>query len=258
MITQCEMEIISHQQIARSIYELVVQGELVDHIDSPGQFVHVRVSPSMDPLLRRPISIAKVDQEKKQMTLLYRADGHGTTVLSQRVVGDSVNILGPLGNGFPIEATAPKEKAYLIGGGIGVPPLYELSRQLVAKGVEVVHILGFETDEVVFYEEEFRALGDTHIATVDGSKGTQGFVTAIMEELGDDFNTFYSCGPMPMLKAVQDTYTHKKGFISFEERMGCGIGACFACVKETKDQSGKGYIKICSDGPVFEAGVVSI
>lgn len=258
MIIQDRMEIVEHKQIARAIFELTLRGKLTGEITSPGQFVHVRVSDSLDPLLRRPISIAKVDRDKQEITLLYRADGHGTGVLSKRITGDTVDVLGPLGNGFPIEATEAGETAYLIGGGIGVPPLYELSRQLTAKGVKCVHILGFESEDVVFYQEQFAALGDTHIATVDGTEGTKGFVTHVMDNLPTDFATFYTCGPMPMLKEVQQAYADKKGYVSFEERMGCGIGACFACVCETKDQSERSYVKICSDGPVFEAGVVSI
>ena len=113
-------------------------------------------------------------------------------------------MLGPLGNGFPVEETKAGETAFLIGGGIGVPPLYELSKQLTAKGVTCVHVLGFQSEDVVFYEEEFNALGETHIVTVDGTAGTQGFVTNVMEKLGNDFSTYYSCGPMPMLNAVQN------------------------------------------------------
>ena len=116
----------------------------------------------------------------------------------------------------------------------------------------------FPVNRVVFYEEEFGALGETHIVTVDGTEGTEGFVTTVMEKLGEDFATYYSCGPMPMLNAVQTAYASKKGFLSFEQRMGCGVGACFACVCETTDKTDKAYIKVCSDGPVFPAGVVAI
>ena len=159
---------------------------------------------------------------------------------------------------FRSDETERGETAVLIGGGIGVPPLYELSKQLTAKGVNCIHVLGFQTAEVSFYEEEFRQLGETYIATVDGTKGTEGFVTEIMEQIGDSFATYYSCGPMPMLNAVQTAYAGKKGFLSFEQRMGCGIGACFACVCKTTENSDQDYVKVCSDGPVFPAGVVSI
>ncbi|MHA6258642.1 dihydroorotate dehydrogenase electron transfer subunit [Sporosarcina sp. CAU 1771] len=258
MIIQDRMTVTSHKQIARNIFEMKLTGKLVGEITSPGQFVHIRVSDSFEFLLRRPISIASINQEINEMTILYRAEGQGTTTLSKKREGDEVDVLGPLGNGFPVEETDTGETAILVGGGIGVPPLYELSKQLTAKGVKCIHILGFQSNDVVFYEEEFSALGETHIVTVDGSKGTTGFVTTVMGELGNDFSTYYSCGPMPMLDAVQTMYEGKKGFLSFEQRMGCGIGACFACVCQTTEGNESAYIKVCSDGPVFPAGVVSI
>lgn len=248
----------SQIEIAHNIFEMKLQGKLVREIKSPGQFVHIRVTDGFDMLLRRPISIASIDRELDEITIIYRAEGEGTRNLSRRNEGDRVDVLGPLGNGFPIEETAAGEVAYLIGGGIGVPPLYELSKQLTAKGVTCVHILGFQSKDVVFYEDEFGELGETYVVTVDGTKGTEGFVTTVMEDLNDSFATYYSCGPMPMLKAVQEMYENKKGFLSFEERMGCGVGACFACVCETTGLAEQNYIKVCSDGPVFPAGVVAI
>ncbi len=258
MIIQDVMVVKSQKEIGHNIFEMIVQGKLVSEITSPGQFVHIRANDAYDLLLRRPISIASINREANEMTILYRAEGKGTTALSKKREGDSVDVLGPLGNGFPVAETAVGETAFLIGGGIGVPPLYELSKQLTAKGVTCVHILGFESKEVVFYEEEFKALGDTHIVTVNGTVGTKGFVTHVMETLGKDFATYYSCGPMPMLNAVQNAYEGKKGFLSFEQRMGCGVGACFACVCETTEKDDRAYIKVCSDGPVFPAGVVAI
>lgn len=252
------MVVMSQKEIARNIFELKLEGKLVGEITSPGQFVHIRPNDSYDLLLRRPISIAAIDKEANEMTILYRAEGPGTKALSTKREGDEVDVLGPLGNGFPLAETEAGQIAYLIGGGIGVPPLYELSRQLTAKGVNCVHILGFQSADVVFYEEEFKALGETHIVTVDGTAGTKGFVTTVMEKLGDDFTTYYSCGPVPMLNAVQEAYVTKKGFLSFEERMGCGVGACFACICETTEKSEQAYVKVCSDGPVFPAGVVAL
>lgn len=258
MIIQDRMTIKSHKMIAQHIFEMKLTGKLVGEITSPGQFVHIRVSDSFELLLRRPISIASIDRQANEMTILYRAEGQGTIELSKKREGDEVDVLGPLGNGFPVEETNPGETAVLVGGGIGVPPLYELSKQLKANGVKCIHVLGFQSKDVVFYEEKFANLGETHIVTVDGSQGTEGFVTKVMENLGNDFSTYYSCGPMPMLKAVQNMYQGKKGFLSFEQRMGCGIGACFACVCETTEGNDKAYIKVCSDGPVFPAGVVAI
>lgn len=253
MIRQQHMKIVSQQEIAKRIFELTVEGDLVNDMMAPGQFVHVRVADSYEPLLRRPISVATYDKEKQQFTMVYRAEGRGTNLLAEKKPGDGLDVLGPLGNGFPVEEAA--KKAYLIGGGIGVPPLYELAKALNKCGIETVHILGFESKDAVFYEAEFKSLGDTHIATVDGSHGTQGFVTHILNELPKDFDAYFSCGPTAMLEAVQWAYPKKKGFLSYEQRMGCGIGACFACVCRTT-KSETDYIKVCSDGPVFQAGVV--
>ena len=237
MILQDRMTVTSQRQIAHNIFEMTLKGKLVGEISSPGQFVHIRVSDSFEPLLRRPISIASIDHIAGEMTIIYRAEGRGTTILSEKRTDDEIDVLGPLGNGFPVEETASGETAILIGGGIGVPPLYELSKQLTAEGVKCTHVLGFQSKDVVFYEEEFNQLGETHIVTVDGSQGTAGFVTNVMSELGNEFSTYYSCGPMPMLEAVQKMYVGKKGFLSFEQRMGCGIGACFACVCQTTEGS---------------------
>ena len=258
MIIQDKMIVKAQKEIAQNIFEMTLSGKLVHEITSPGQFVHIRVSDSYEMLLRRPISIASINEDATEFTIIYRAEGQGTKSLATKREGDIVDVLGPLGNGFPVEETKAGETAFLIGGGIGVPPLYELSKQLTAKGVTCVHVLGFQSEDVVFYNEAFAALGETHIVTVDGTAGTQGFVTNVMEKLGTDFSTYYSCGPMPMLNAVEKVYEGKKGFLSFEQRMGCGVGACFACVCETTEGSEKNYIKVCSDGPVFPAGVVAI
>jgi dihydroorotate dehydrogenase electron transfer subunit len=255
MIRNERMKVAGQREIARNIYELVLEGELADEIREPGKFVHVRARETMDPLLRRPISIA--DYGNGRITLIYRAEGYGTRVISEKESHGQADVLGPLGNGFPVEAAVPGTKALLVGGGIGVPPLYGLSKRLKEAGVEPVHVLGFQTDDVVFYEEEFNRLGETHIATVDGSRGTKGFVTDVMDSLGHEFSVYYSCGPLPMLKAVEEGMTGTEGYLSFEERMGCGIGACFACVCHT-DSNDRGYVKVCSDGPVFKAGVVTI
>lgn len=253
MIRQQRMTVIVQQSIAKNIFELTVEGDLVEEMAEPGQFVHIRVADSFEPLLRRPISIASIDKENNRFTMIYRSEGRGTQILAAKRTGDEIDVLGPLGHGFPVEEA--EKKAYLIGGGIGVPPLYELAKQLNSRGIETVHILGFESKEAIFYEEKFRALGETHIATVDGSHGTEGFVTHILNELPHDFDTYFSCGPTAMLEAVQWAYPQKKGFLSYEQRMGCGIGACFACVCRTT-KSEMDYIKVCSDGPVFPAGVV--
>lgn len=252
-----QLIVVKQNEIAHSIFELTLKGELVSEMKQPGQFVHIKVSDSFEPLLRRPISICSIDHNLKQFTMIYRAEGRGTQLLSKKTTGDSVDVLGPLGNGFPVEEANRGETALLVGGGIGVPPLYELSKRLVEKGVKVIHVLGFQTKEVSFYEDKFRNLGDTYITTADGTLGTKGFVTNVIEDEQIHFNILYSCGPTPMLKALENKYHDKKLFLSLEERMGCGIGACFACVCKTKDdRSGYNYKKVCSDGPVFRVGEV--
>lgn len=251
--------VISQQEIAESIYKLTLKGELVQQMNEPGQFVHLKVMNGNDPILRRPISIARIDKSRNEFTMIYRKEGRGTILLCEKKPGDEVDVLGPLGHGFPVEETQPHETALLVGGGIGVPPLYELSHQLKQKGVKVIHILGFQTKSAVFYEEQFATLGDTYITTVDGSYGMKGFVTDIITEKKISFDTLYSCGPKPMLKALETNYPNQKVFLSLEERMGCGIGACFACVCHTADnENGSTYKKVCSDGPVFRAGEVII
>lgn len=257
MMQKQNMIVVNQTEIAKNIYELVLQGDLVQQMNEPGQFVHIKVAEGIAPLLRRPISICNVDQEKNEFTMLYRAEGQGTKTLSQKKQGEMVDVLGPLGHGFPVEEADAGQTALLVGGGIGVPPLYELSQRLVAKGVRVIHILGFQTKDVVFYEEKFAELGDTYVATVDGTHGTKGFVTDVIDAYGIDFDILYSCGPLAMLRALEGRYKEKKAYISLEERMGCGIGACFACVCHLQeDPSGHSYKKVCSDGPVFPIGEV--
>lgn len=251
------LTIVSQEQIADSIFELVLEGSLVEEMQQPGQFVHVKVDRGIDPLLRRPISICHVDKAKQQLTMLYRAEGKGTTLMSERVQGEEVDLLGPLGTGFPVDAVSKGETALLVGGGIGVPPLYYLSQQLKAKGVNVIHVLGFASKKDVFYEEKFSALGDTYVSTIDGTHGTSGFVTDVITQQQLNFDVLYSCGPNPMLKALEANYKDRRGFLSLEQRMGCGIGACLACVCHLQnDPEGTAYKKICTDGPVFPIGEV--
>ncbi|WP_369902959.1 dihydroorotate oxidase B electron transfer subunit [Bacillus manliponensis] len=257
MIKKQNMIVVNQKEIAKNIYELVLQGNLVQQMNEPGQFVHIKVAEGIALLLRRPISICNVDQEKNEFTMLYRAEGQGTRTLAKRKQGEFVDVLGPLGHGFPVEEAEAGQTALLVGGGIGVPPLYELSQRLVAKGVRVIHILGFQTKDVVFYEEKFAELGDTYVATVDGTHGTKGFVTDVIDNYGIDFDILYSCGPLAMLRVLEGRYKERKAYISLEERMGCGIGACFACVCHLQeDPSGHSYKKVCSDGPVFPIGEV--
>lgn len=253
------MTVKSNRLIAQDIWEMVLAGSLVRQIARPGQFVHVKVGSGFDPLLRRPISIAAVDRKNGALTLLYRVQGKGTRLMAEIAPGARLDVLGPLGNGFPVDALRPGQKALLVGGGIGAPPLYELSRQLKAGGVEVRHVLGFESAAHAFYVEKFSALAPTSVATVDGSWGTKGFVTDVLAAENWAFDCLYACGPDAMLRALEAAYPARHGFFSLEERMACGTGACYGCVCRPKnDPAGTASKKVCSDGPVFEMGEIII
>ncbi|MFC5712213.1 dihydroorotate dehydrogenase electron transfer subunit [Thalassorhabdus alkalitolerans] len=246
------LTVIECTPLAKGIYKMVLQGTMTEEMESPGQFVHIKTSAGTDPLLRRPISICDIDHTNNCFTILFRAEGKGTTELAAKKKGEQVDVLGPLGNGFPIEEAEAGESVVLVGGGIGVPPLYYLGKKLKEKGLHITSVLGFQDKETVFYEEEFKEIGDVVVATADGSYGISGFVTDAIQEKGLSFDWMYSCGPTPMLKALEASYPEARGYVSLEERMGCGIGACFACVCHLQDDpEGTSYKKICSDGPVF-------
>ena len=250
------MTIISQKLIAKNIYELVLSGNLVKGMLQAGQFVNIKVNEVAYPLLRRPISICEINQELNQFTVIYRAEGEGTKLLSQKRAGEQVDILGPLGTGFDIEEVATSETVLLVGGGIGVPPMYEMAKRLHAKGNKVIAVLGFASTCDVFYEEEFKAYADVYIATMDGSHGFKGNVVELMNEKQLDFDWIYGCGPKVMLKAINEQFGQtKKGYLSFEERMACGIGACHACVCQLN--SGK-MARVYKEGPVFKLGEVAL
>lgn len=255
MIHTGKMDIVRHKEIARDVFEITVIGQHTTAMNQPGQFVHIKVSDHHEPLLRRPISICSIDQDTLEFTMIYRVDGRGTKLLSEKRPGDTIDVMGPLGNGFPVVAT-PDIHAWLIGGGIGVPPLYELAKRLSESGVKLTIILGFQSADDVFYEDQFRELGETYVTTVDGSHGLGGFVTDQMALFEQQPAIYYSCGPHAMLHAVENVLPDVPGYLSYEQRMGCGIGACFACVCPTTTGGGD-YVKVCSDGPVFPAGVIA-
>lgn len=257
MIRQENCKIMSNRQIADNIFELVLDGELSAEMKQAGQFVHVKVADGFDPLLRRPISIASINGGS--FTIIYRRQGKGTSLLAEKSTGMTVDVLGPLGNGFPVDEAKPGQTAVLVGGGVGVPPMYELAKQLAQKGVKVVSIIGFQSVNAVFYEKELAEFGEVFVATVDGSFGRKGFVTDILDGLAVQADIVFACGPTPMLRAIENGQYAEKTYLSLEERMGCGIGACFACVCHTQDDpNGFSYKKVCSDGPVFQAGEVVI
>lgn len=252
MIKKETMKVISVNSIAKETIEMVLQNEYISQHASPGQFLHIAVTGHT---LRRPLSIAAVNRSEQTVTILFKVIGGGTEALAAYQVGDALDVLGPSGNGFPLNNLEKATEVLLIGGGIGVPPLYFLGTRLKEMGMNVQAVIGFQSKEFVFYEEKFQALGKTTVVTNDGSYGEKGFVTDVTEQL-TPFEIYYSCGPVPMLQAVTHTFEDKDGYLSFEERMGCGVGACYACVIPTNDDSK--YKKICQDGPVFRANEVSL
>lgn len=253
------MTVVRQKELAKNIFELVLHGDLVTEMNQPGQFLHIKV-PREDLLLRRPLSLAKIDQEKQECTVIYRVEGAGTDYFSQLPNSAELDVLGPLGHGFPIDFIQPEDVAFVIGGGIGVPPMYQLSRELTAKGAKVIHLLGFANKDVVFYEDEFKALGQTLISTDDGSYGVHGHVGNLLEEAlkTNQAAAVYACGSNGLLKTVNREFlTHPHAYLSLEARMACGMGACYACVVHVEDdETGLQSKKVCSDGPVFETGEV--
>ncbi|SEB17558.1 dihydroorotate dehydrogenase electron transfer subunit [Thalassobacillus cyri] len=253
MMIREDMEILSHELVADKTYKMTLKGDMPSHVIQPGQFVHILIDSSDS--LRRPISIADVDLTSGTLTILYKVLGKGTASMAEKPVGEHLDVLGPGGNGYPIEEVSAS-RALLVGGGIGVPPLYYLAKQLKEKGIDVTTVLGFQHADAVFFEDEFRELGEVIVATNDGSYGSKGFVTDILPSLDGRFDTYFSCGPAVMLKAVSETLDDFDGYLSIEERLGCGVGACFACVVPAPEGDAKGYRKICRDGPVFRTGEV--
>ncbi|MFC0188961.1 dihydroorotate dehydrogenase electron transfer subunit [Fictibacillus aquaticus] len=250
------LNVVSQVMIADNIFELTVEGEGVESMKVPGQFVHVRTGEGFSSLLRRPISICDADTANNRLKMVYRAQGKGTAWLSTRSRGDKIDLLGPLGNGFNQDVVEAGGKALLVGGGIGVPPLYYLGRKLAQKGVAVSFALGFQSSKDAFYIEKFKEIGRVAVATADGTIGKKGFVTDVMDKFTAEQPVVFACGPSPMLRALNHKTEGLNAYYSFEERMGCGVGACFACVCEAATPSG--YVKICSDGPVFKKEEVSI
>ena len=231
-------DVIYNKQLTNDIYEMKLSGD-TSHITAPGQFINIKLDGRY---LRRPISICDYDSET--ITIIYKVVGQGTADMSMLDENSCLDVLCGLGNGF--DTSKCSGKAVLIGGGVGVPPLYNLCKKLLAEGKDVTVILGFNKKEEIFYEDEFKALGaKVFVSTVDGSYGTKGFVTDVLKDIEYDY--FFTCGPMPMFKAIEKI-AKTSGQYSFEERMGCGFGACMGCSCKTK----YGNKRICRDGPVLE------
>lgn len=261
MILQEEMTVLSNVKIAPRVFRMVLQGEMVLDMNLPDQFLHIRV-PIPDKVLRRPISISEYDRKAKTCVIIYRVEGPGLADVSQMISGQKLDVMGPLGNGFNLNMPFPKQKALIIGGGIGTPPLVQLARDLVAMGVAVSVLLGFAQKSAVILESEFAAVAsELKIVTDDGSYGRDGNVGVLMDEIDVmAFDAVYACGAAGMLRAVASrTVNHPNAFISMETRMACGMGACYACVVHVGgDETGQQALKVCDQGPIFRASEVVI
>jgi len=247
-------ELIENTKLAEGMYRMRLKGD-VSGITAPGQFINIKLD---DHFLRRPISVCNVEAGAGDavgvVTIIYKVLGQGTEEMTQLETGTKLDILTGLGNGYDAERSG--DRPLLVGGGAGIPPLYLLARQLISSGIKPTIILGYNKSEEIYYVEEFKALGcDVIVTTVDGSQGQQGFVTDAFKDLqekGITFTYFYACGPTSMLKAVyRDVYMRggTDGEMSFEERMGCGFGACMGCSVLVRPG---GYKRICKEGPVLK------
>ena len=235
---QSFFEILTNTPLTSSVYKMTLQGD-TSAITAPGQFVEIALPGKF---LRRPISVN--DWTETSLTLIYKVVGHGTEQMAALPAGTRLDLLTGLGNGY--DTSRSGETPVLVGGGVGVPPLYALCKKLLAQGKKPSVILGFNKESEIFLKQEFEALGvPTYIATADGSVGTKGFVTDVLRNL--HYSYFYSCGPLPMFRAMEAVVT-TSGQYSLEERMGCGFGACMGCSIQTKS----GAKRVCKDGPIFQ------
>ena len=248
------MKVVAQEEIAPAIYKLVLEGEMVEAMRA-GQFLHLRV-PDDAHLLRRRLSISSIDKSKKQCHLIYRIEGSGTAIFSTLKAGDSLDVMGPQGNGFDLSDLDQCSRVLLVGGGIGVPPLLEVAKQLNERSVEVTTVLGFATKDAVILEAELSKYSQVFVTTDDGSYGIRGNVSVVINELDSEFDAIYSCGAPGMMKYINQTfYEHPRAYLSLESRMACGMGACYACVLKVPDSETVSQ-RVCEDGPVFKTGTV--
>ena len=258
---QLKAEVIETKEIADAIFSTRLKTEMAAEA-RPGQFIMINTHSGAH-LLGRPISICDIDAANKTLGIVYRKVGYGTDELSRSKTADRYEITGPLGNGFPIHSAEGKEKILLIGGGIGAPPLLALAKRLPKE--KIIAVLGYRSEKNgLFLKEEFEEnCAGVIIATDDGTAGSKGTVIDAIKENGIDYDLIYSCGPMPMLSAVKKAAEEKniKAYISLEERMACGVGACLGCVVKMRDIDEHSRVKnsrVCTEGPVYEAQEVMI
>ena len=248
---QYQMKITENISLVKDIYRMSLTAEQVDVSGfAAGCFVHIKINDGAL-LLRRPISLYEVKPEESTIRIIYKRVGKGTDLLTKMKIGEELNVLGPLGNGFPILENT--RSVLLAGGGVGVPPLYELGKRLRERQISIVSVLGFQDVAGAYAMEEFQALGKVLVSTMDGSLGQKGTILDVLNSQEIAFDTLYACGPNGMLQALDLKYRGKKrGYLSFEERMACGIGACYGCMLKTN----AGLKRVCKDGPVFALGEV--
>lgn len=263
MPSQVFAKLIKKEKLLEGLYKFSVEAKEIVDIAKPGNFVEIRINENLDPFLRRPISIYNLDKEKGILEFIFQVKGKGTELLAKKNEGDLIDIIGPLGSGtFKFE---DKKNIAVIGGGIGIFPLYELTKQAKNSGLSIHTYLGFRNKELVTLEEEFEAVStNLTITTDDGSYKENGFaINFLAEDLEkENFDCIYTCGPLPMLRAVKKL-AEEKGIqcqISLEEKMGCGLGVCLGCAVKTaaSPKDAPDYVHVCKAGPVFDSKIVEI
>ena len=238
------LEIVYNKEIAKDTFEMKLNSKEIYKEAKCGQFINVGLDDESK-LLKRPISICEVLDGA--LVITYKINGEGTKQLSKYEQGKKLEVIGPLGNGYTV---VENKKVLVVGGGIGVPPLLELSKKLKEQGNEIYVILAFRDKDSIFYEDRFKELGKVYVTTDDGSYGYKGNAIAFLDENEIAFDYIYSCGPEILLRKLEEKYAGKKGYLSYEARMACGVGLCHGCVK------GEKHYCVCTDGPVFELGVI--
>lgn len=263
MPNQIFAKLVKKEKLIEGLYKFSVKAKEIVDLTKPGNFIEIRINENLDPFLRRPISIYNLDKENGILEFIFQVKGKGTEILSKKAEGDFIDIIGPLGNGtFKIEN---KKKIAIIGGGIGIFPLYEIAKEASILGVKVHTFLGFRNKELVTLEKEFEEVStNLTITTDDGSYGEKGFAINFLNNdiEKENYDCIYACGPLPMLKAVKKL-SEEKGIqcqISLEEKMGCGLGVCLGCAVKTaaSPKDAPEYVHVCKAGPVFDSRIVEI